>query len=297
MRQLVKFPGEAEARRLGDYLVSMDIGTRVDPTPDGWIVWVYDDNKLPLAVEEKAGFLADPADPRYDDAAAVARAKRNAEEAAERLHRKNTVNLNGRLGQVTWRRRPLTVALIAASVVATLGTNFGHDTAKFLLVSFSAFRLTEGGYVSDGPDGLDAIRRGQLWRLVTPIFVHLNVLHILFNMSWLNSLGTAVEMRKGAARLGVLVLASAVLSNTAQYLWVGPMSLFGGMSGVVYAVFGYVWIKGQFDPADGLGASSNAVTIMVLWLFLCMTGLLGPIANAAHVAGLLVGMVFGFLRY
>jgi GlpG protein len=37
--------------------------------------------------------------------------------------------------------------------------------------------------------------------------------------------------------------------------------------------------------------------MMLLWLVLCMTGVMGPIANAAHVVGLVVGIVFGLCRY
>ena len=37
----------------------------------------------------------------------------------------------------------------------------------------------------------------------------------------------------------------------------------------------------------------NTITMMLFWLVLCMTGLMGPIANAAHVVGLLVGVIFG----
>jgi len=41
----------------------------------------------------------------------------------------------------------------------------------------------------------------------------------------------------------------------------------------------------------------NTVTIMLFWLVLCMTGYVGNIANAAHVAGLVVGVVFGVFRF
>ena len=36
---------------------------------------------------------------------------------------------------------------------------------------------------------------------------------------------------------------------------------------------------------------------MMIWLVLCMTGMVGPIANAAHVMGLVVGIVFGLLGF
>jgi GlpG protein len=70
-----------------------------------------------------------------------------------------------------------------------------------------------------------------------------------------------------------------------------------GFSGVVYALFGYIWMKGLYEPEQGMIMHPNTITIMIAWLFLCMTGLVGSIANAAHVVGLVVGVMLGLLRY
>jgi GlpG protein len=86
----------------------------------------------------------------------------------------------------------------------------------------------------------------------------------------------------------------AMISNIAEYAYTAN-PVFGGMSGVVYGLFGYVWMKVQFDPRSGFVLDPVTVVVMIGWLFLCMTGYLGNIANAAHVAGLLAGMAFGYL--
>ena len=49
-----------------------------------------------------------------------------------------------------------------------------------------------------------------------------------------------------------LVLVIAALSNLGQYFVSGPN--FCGISGVVYGLFGYIWMKGRFDPASVRGA-------------------------------------------
>jgi GlpG protein len=139
-----------------------------------------------------------------------------------------------------------------------------------------------------------------VWRLVTPIFIHYGPLHLIFNMFWLLDLGAMIETRRGSLFLLVMVLITAAVSNTAQYYlghWGVRNPFFGGMSGVVYALFGYAWIKGKLQPQLGVGVSPQTVTIMLLWLVLCMTGLLGAVANAAHVAGLLGGVVFAYVPY
>ena len=140
--------------------------------------------------------------------------------------------------------------------------------------------------------GLGDIARGQVWRLVTPIFIHMSFLHLLFNLFWLRDLGGMIETRRGTWTLAGLVLAGAAIPALAQNFWDGPY--FGGMSGVVYALFGYVWMKGRYQPHLNMGVNQNTVTIMLIWLVVCMTGLVGPVANAAHVFGLIVGLVWGF---
>ena len=99
-----------------------------------------------------------------------------------------------------------------------------------------------------------------------------------------------------------MVLVSAVLSNLGQHFYMeqadpGGLHSFGGLSGVGYAMFGYLWMKGQYEPEQGMILHPNTITMMLFWLVLCMTGLVGPIANAAHVVGLLVGVTFGLLRF
>ena len=75
----------------------------------------------------------------------------------------------------------------------------------------------------------------------------------------------------------------------------GGAPAFGGMSGVVYGLFGYVWIKSTFCPEPGFATSQGTVIILLGWLFLCMTGAIGPIANIAHVVGLVVGMAVAYV--
>lgn len=134
----------------------------------------------------------------------------------------------------------------------------------------------------------------ELWRLFTPIFVHLGALHLLFNMMWLWDLGSAIERLKGGTFLALFVAASGAASNLAQYA-ITRSPNFGGMSGVVYALLGYVWMQGRFNPAFGIALHGSTVAMMLAWYALCWTGWLGPIANWAHTGGLILGVAWGFL--
>ena len=78
-----------------------------------------------------------------------------------------------------------------------------------------------------------------------------------------------------------------------QYFVGGPS--FGGMSGVVYGLLGYIWIRGKYDPLSGFYLENWIVIMMIGWFLLGFTGMIGHIANAAHGAGLAAGMAWGYL--
>ncbi|HIG66505.1 MAG TPA: rhomboid family intramembrane serine protease [Porticoccaceae bacterium] len=141
------------------------------------------------------------------------------------------------------------------------------------------------------------ITDNQYWRLITPIFLHFGMLHFVFNSLWLSMLGSRIEQSMGSLHLIVVVLVSGLVSNIAQYSWSGTVN-FGGMSGVVYALLGYIWIKNTLVPQRLLSLPKGIVGFMVGWLFLCMTPVVTffigvGIANAAHLGGLFVGLLLG----
>lgn len=176
----------------------------------------------------------------------------------------------------------VTVTLIALSVLASLPTLLGGGQTVLAPL-----------LIANGP-GFSDILGGEVWRLITPIFVHFGFLHILFNMMWLWDLGGAIEMTKGRLILAMLVAGSGIASNVAQYAITGS-PMFGGMSGVVYALLGYVWMQSRFNRTFPIALHQSTVMMMLAWYVLCWTGLLGPIANWAHTAGLLIGVAWGYL--
>jgi GlpG protein len=95
-----------------------------------------------------------------------------------------------------------------------------------------------------------------------------------------------------------MVLAIAVISNLGQYYTnrsidnSGPF--FGGMSGVVYGLFGYVWMKSRYDPGAGFYMHPNLVFWMLVFFIVCLAGFIPNVANAAHGFGLAVGIVLGY---
>lgn len=146
---------------------------------------------------------------------------------------------------------------------------------------------------------LPEILAGQYWRLVTPIFLHFSIFHIVFNMLWTWELGRLIEWRQGMASLAALTVALSALSNLAQYL-VSGSPLFGGMSGVIYGYFGYVWIQSLTNPGFRIRLNPVIIKLLLGWFLICWSGILDKIfglsiANTAHTAGLLSGMAIALI--
>lgn len=301
MRQITTLPEES-ARRFSDYLATLKIDTHLQADPGGLAVWVRDEDKVPRAREELEQFLRAPTDPRYGRASAAARALRRREETEEEEYRRLQEQAEERFEPSTEEPgpRPATFLIMGLCVLVALATGMGSPTSSLTRRLLIATQPPAGGL------GLHEILSGEVWRLFTPALLHFKVeddptglMHIAFNLLLFLSLGGQVESVQGTRRFVLLVLAVAVLSNLVQYYLGGSTfqglrpSLagsynFGGMSGVVYGLLGYVWIKSRTEPELGLQASAGAVVILIGWL------LLGPmvdknIANGAHVGGLAAG--------
>ncbi|TCK09605.1 rhomboid family intramembrane serine protease [Marinobacterium mangrovicola] len=190
-------------------------------------------------------------------------------------------------------RVPVTLALIGLSVLATLLISFGANDSWMARLTFTNYLVDGHSLRYDSILGM--LSSGQWWRLVTPIFLHFSVLHILFNLLWVWVVGQRVELLQGGKALVALTLVSGVASNLAQYLISGPM--FGGMSGVVFGLLAYTWIWDRFETQSRFGFPPALMALMVLWLALGYTGVLegagmGAIANTAHLVGLLAGLAW-----
>lgn len=180
-------------------------------------------------------------------------------------------------------RSPVTSSFLLICIMVAFWTSLeGNSRAALLMIS-----ATDSGVLTE-------VRHGEVWRLFTPMFLHFSLLHILFNMLWLIDLGVLIENRHGRFRLLLLILVISLVSNLGQYIW-ALSPYFGGMSGVVYGLLGYLWVFGRLNPDNEIQLNPTIVIFMLGWFVLCWTGLLGPIANMAHTVGLLMGMFLAWL--
>jgi len=142
----------------------------------------------------------------------------------------------------------------------------------------------------------ESLHAGQIWRFVTPAFLHFGFLHVLFNSLWMWDLGRRLELLLGKKNYILFFIFTASASNIAQYRWAAD-SMFGGMSGVVYGLVGFIIVSHKLAPNKLTAVPPSVLGFMLFWLVLCMTGVIdyfvgGGVANAAHIGGLLAGAAF-----
>lgn len=276
MRKIGTLESAKAAERFHRYLMSIDIENQVDEQPPVWEVWVTNDEQLEAAKAELESFANFPDDPRF--------ALKNLPPAKKKRQ----------VAQPTQRRPgsseiPVTRFLIVGSVLMTIYTGMGTLHREVM------YALKFSKYVK--PDGLFSlppeIMRGEVWRIFTPAFVHGSVFHLLFNMYFLWILGNTIERTKGSGRFLLYCLITAAGAHFTQYFVVGPN--FIGISGVVYGLLGFLWMKQMVAPEEGYYVPDMLVVQMLIWLFLGISGVLEswgiPVANGAHFGGLLAGML------
>ena len=298
MRRVGELQDENQARTFHDVLVSRGIGNNAEQDDDGtFSIWVHDDDQITEAARLFALFRTSPDAPEFRDATAAAKVIR-AQLVKSEGRRRSAVVDEARVG---YERNfagggMITILLVVLTVAITVYAGFMRSPSADRAM-IDRLHISQVPFIHATPDlpshFLPEVRAGEVWRLITPIFLHGDFMHIIFNMMWLAQFGKFIESRFGGAKLLALVMAIGVGSNLVQYVS-AEHPYFGGMSGVNYGLFGFLWMKGKFGRDQNWQMHPQTVQLMLMWMVLCFTGLLGPIANGAHVGGLVIGALLGF---
>ncbi len=296
MRSIGKVQTQKEAQTFGGYLYVREIENTIEEATDGqWEIWVHDDDQLDQAENYFQAFLNAADASEFAAAEKQAARLRKKQERTEAAAQQPVVD-----GRQVWASAEgsypigiMTMALIVVSVGFYLLAQMRGDGQWPSILFIRDFQEVDGLRLW-ASDGLEAVRRGQVWRVVTPIFMHFTLLHLLFNMMWRMDLGGMVEYNRGSGFMAGFVLLVAAASNLGQYAVAGPN--FGGMSGVVYGLLGYAWIMGRYAPGSGMKLRQATVTLMLGWFVVCIVfARIMPVANTAHAVGLGLGMAWGFI--
>ncbi|NQZ90235.1 MAG: rhomboid family intramembrane serine protease GlpG [Colwellia sp.] len=271
---LVKVSQHNIALLFANYLTSINIHAKVELEGSEYIVFCQS-SELDQAKGIFAEFIADPYQEKYQQAAW------NSGEIAE-------VNDNSPSLIASFKQQFLahagwvTLTVFALCWLVFIASVLGLARPAFQLLHFYP-ELT-----------LDAFFESPL-RLLGPALFHFSWLHIVFNTMWWWQLGGSVERILGKGALINLFLVTALFSNLGQFIVTGPN--FGGLSGVVYGLVGYVWWYGWLAPEKGLLISKPIIGFLLFWLVLGYVDVL-PVnmANTAHLLGLVSGCLLAAIN-
>ena len=194
--------------------------------------------------------------------------------------------------------------IILISILIAFFSNYGSVLALIEPLTFIKIDLGsyKNGYVSFNSLETTFMQNNEWWRLITPMFIHFSLTHLVFNCLWIYVLGTKIEQIDGHITFINLVIFSSIISNLAQHFF-GESALFGGLSGVIYGLLGYCMIIEIDTKQERYDLPPALYLFMLIWLILGFLGILnlfgfGNVANYAHLGGLISGIIFAMItRY
>jgi membrane associated rhomboid family serine protease len=177
----------------------------------------------------------------------------------------------------TCLRVPITTGIIVLAIIATLRWWSGMDIQPYVL----------------GPDGWWRTP----WQFVTPALFHADVIHLAFNLYCFWLFGARIETELGSGRtLGIYLLLDVGSGAAEAAIFQGGV----GLSGVVYGLFGFLWVVGRRDPRFRDVLDRQTVQILIAWFFLCIALTVAnvwKIANVAHGSGFVMGVLLGWAMH
>jgi len=170
----------------------------------------------------------------------------------------------------------------------------GVSVAIFLLLQTKGPKLTLRDLSAMGAPQAYEIWNGKYWALFTSAFVHASWWHLAFNLYWTWLLGRVLERALGSWKFLAYFLSAAAVSAGTELAFTTTTGI--GLSGVLYGIFGFLWMRREFIPGASRVLPPATIRLLLLWLVLCF-GLTAAkvlmIANGAHVGGLLFGVLVG----
>ncbi len=170
------------------------------------------------------------------------------------------------------------------------------NIAVFLLMVISgvnAFLPSNDSLILWGANFKPVTLAGEWWRLITCCFLHIGIMHLVFNMYALLYIGMLLEPYLGRIRFISAYLLTAVTSSMAS-LWWHDLIISAGASGAIFGMYGVFLALLSTNIIEKSQRKALLTSILIFVAYNLMNGLKGGIDNAAHVGGLVGGLVIGY---
>lgn len=138
---------------------------------------------------------------------------------------------------------------------------------------------------------------GEWWRLLSNVFVHIGIIHLLFNMYALFNVGIYLEPMLGKPRFITAYLCTGVFASLVSLWWHNEPVASAGASGAIFGMFGVflALLSTSLIPQKVRKPLLQNIGIFVAYNLIY--GLKSGIDNAAHIGGLASGLVIGYIYY
>jgi rhomboid protease GluP len=134
---------------------------------------------------------------------------------------------------------------------------------------------------------------GQWWRLITCCFLHIGIIHLLLNMYALMYIGILLEPYLGKTRFLSAYLLTGLAASMAS-LWWHEQTISAGASGAIFGMYGVFLAMLTTDLIEKNARKSLLASIVVFVGYNLLSGLKGEVDNAAHIGGLISGIIIGY---
>lgn len=193
-----------------------------------------------------------------------------------------------------FRQAPATVIVIVAILLVFVG-ELAEGIAPFNLQNDDLAKLEVMGAINS-----TIAFRGEWWRLLAAMFLHVGLLHLLLNLWALFQLGYLFEMIFGSRRFLLTYFVSGLIASYASFSFIDPLGLSAGASGAIFGILGGLivaiwrsplwrhepWARGLMRQLLGWAAIN---------IFIGFT--IPAIDNAAHLGGFAAGLVLGLIPH
>lgn len=136
----------------------------------------------------------------------------------------------------------------------------------------------------------------QWWRIVTNCFVHIGIFHLLLNMYALLYIGLLLEPQLGKRRFAAAYLLTGIMASLTSLYW-HPYSLSAGASGAIFGIYGVFLALLTTNLIEKTRRTALLTSIAIFVGYNLLYGTKGGVDNAAHIGGLISGMLIGYIFY
>jgi len=137
---------------------------------------------------------------------------------------------------------------------------------------------------------------GQWWRLITNIFVHIGIMHLLLNMYALLFIGLLLEPYLGKAKFATAYFLTGIVASLTS-LYLHDLTISAGASGAIFGLYGVFLAMLTTNFIDKAQRKPLLMSIGIFVVYNLMYGMKGGIDNAAHIGGLISGLIMGYCFY